>query len=378
MKAFAEGVYNAGSSALRTVSSGYVDAGQYSTATPEQEVERTRTLDATVNNNPGALVNDDLVGELAEAQTPRAAEELVKEAGVAMGMVMAAPNPELMTLFTPLTKDMTRVQIKEAFKQNAQTILELGSKSKDPLLMALGGQNLFLAETVMKVKLSDHVKDALEKFAKGAGAVFLAAAVAVGKLVEKAAKAVEALWEKTKPARDKIKQVLTAMATEIARVTKPARDAIKKAAQAVGTELGKAGRYVAEKAKAAGVFIGKQATAAKDYLASTQIGKAAANAARQAGKKMADLGAKAKIAVAGGIAGAAAKIAKSAEETKQAGQGHFAKKVTAAVRLAGAKNTAAKLRETLKRQGVSLETRQQAAPYQPGAKPRDKTKSQAK
>lgn len=353
-----------------------------------QEAAATADMTRIVEIEPQTMVNNELVRQVSEATTKEEAMATVEEAGVVIGSVMTAPNPSIFSQLIPTPeqmKNMGRVELKRNFAANAQKMFEIGQQNNDPFLMMIGSQNLFLAQTVMKVKIEDHIKDALEKFAKKAGAACLAAATAVAAAVALAAKKIGELWDKTKPARDKIKQVLQDMAKKIAEVTKPAREAIKAAAKEARIKMEEAGKYIAgkmkaartaisEKAQAAGAAISKKAHDAGEYLASTQIGKAAAKAARQAGKKMSDLGAKAKIAVAGGIAGAAAKIAASAEKTKEEGQGHFAKKVTAAVKLAGAKKKVAKLRETLKAQGVSLEARQSHPAYAPGAKPKDRSK----
>ncbi len=341
-----------------------------------QEAAATRDLVRVVTEEPQALVSDELVRQVSEAPTRKDAEEEVLDAATALGALAAAPNPAILAFQIPSPaemKKMGRVELKKNYADNAQKMFEIGQKHHDSLLMLIGSQNLFLAQTVMKVKVSDHIKDALENFAKKAGAACLAAAVAVAALAAAAAKKIGELWDKTKPARDKIKEALQNMARKIAEVTKPAREAIKAAAITAGTELGKAGRYVTGKAKEAGIAIGSAVSAAGEALANTKIGKAAATAARQAGKKMSDLGAKAKIAVAGGLAGAAAKVAKSAQESKEKGQGHFATKVQQAAKVQIAKKKVAALREKLKAEGVSLETRQQAAPYAQGAKPKDRS-----
>jgi hypothetical protein len=331
------------SGALRTVSGGYIDVGRYED--PTQEAAATKEMTRVVERDPQVLASAELVEQVAKAPTQQAAMDMTEEAAALIGVVATAPNPAIFAFQIPSPEEMKkmgRVELKKIFADNAERMFEVGMANNDPFLTMLGSQNRFFAQTVMKIKVSDHIKDALENFAKKAGAVCLAAAAAVAAVAAAAAKKIGELWDKTKPARDKIKQVLQDMAKKIAEVTKPAREAIKAAAKKVGIELEKAGHYIAEKAKAAGIAIGEtaqkagkaiseKAHAAGDYLANTAPGKKIIKAGRDIRGKITAVTAAASAAIGAKLAAKGAKMQETQQKYKKAVQKvellHAAKKL---------------------------------------------------
>lgn len=166
---------------------------------------------------------------------------------------------------------MTRVERKKLFKAMVTEMVQ----STDPATKNMGLMFGLLSKDAMDVKLSDHVKDTLEAFAKGAGKVIAAATAAVGVAIAAASKKIGELWDKTKPAREKIASAFKSMVETIARVTKPAREKAKEIAKKAGIAMQDAAHYVGEKANAL----------KKAFLA-TALGKAISRATEKAGIKI--------------------------------------------------------------------------------------------
>lgn len=141
---------------------------------------------------------------------------------------------------------MTRVQTKETFR----SIVEQMISSKDPNTQTMGLMFGLLTKDAMQIKFSDRVKDALEAFAKGVGKWFAAAAAAVSVAIIAAKDAIVKLWDKTKPARDKIAEVLGKMVDKIIEVTAPVREKAVELARKAGAALSATGRAIIDSAPA--------------------------------------------------------------------------------------------------------------------------------
>lgn len=197
-----------------------------------------------------------------------------------MGAVVASTNMGIdIAAMVPggfeAIEGMTRVERKKLFRAMVEEMIQSDDKNTKNMGLMFG----LLSKDAMDVKLSDHVKDKLEAFAKGAGKLIAAAAAAVGVAIAVASKKIGELWDKTKPARDKMVSAIKSMVDTIARVTKPARDKAMAIAKAAGVAIKDAAYYVGGKAKDMGKTIGAA-------IANTALGKAISRATEKAGVKL--------------------------------------------------------------------------------------------
>lgn len=254
----------------------YVTGGRY--GTPPEAEGGTPLIPAQYEDvvPVGELNSSTLQPEHTAVIIEAPSQEEAEDRTAVMGTVVASTNMGIdLAAMVPggieAIEGMTRVERKKLFREMVEEMI----KSPDKATQNMGYMFGLLSKDAMDIKLSDHVKDKLEAFAKGAGKLIAAAAAAVGVAVAAASKKIGELWDKTKPAREKIMSVIKNMVDTIARVTKPARDKAKEIAQAAGVAIRDAAYYVGGKAKDLGKAI-----------ANTPLGKAISKAVEKAGVKL--------------------------------------------------------------------------------------------
>ena len=267
----------------------------------------------------------ELLDDITEVASNAPSVEEAEDATEAIGTVAAAHNAgidlsKLIPGGTGQIADMTRVERKEMF---AKIVGEMIA-SPDEHTKNMGLMFGLLAQDAMKVKFSDRVKDALDKFAKKAGAAFAVAFAGVAAAIAVAKDKIGKAWHATKPARDKIKSAFKTMFNKIKQVMKPVIEKGTELAHKAGVAIGKAADYVGEKAKIAGHAVSEKAKQAGRFVANTTIGKTVSRGMEKAGIKMRYAAIAAAGAVGAKLAAAGASMQKS-QQTKDAAAATIAK-----------------------------------------------------